>query len=207
MFKDDGEAIKMTAKQQEHEQGPAFSAGLPLGMPATRKLSADELGLVVLLLLSDAPRYGGELADAIALLSQEFYRPSPGVLYPLLANLTEQGWVRQQRMGRRKYYQVTATGEAFFLEQRQQAEQITQRLQRAGRKLQHIYRALAASNQAEQHVLPIAQELLSARMDLKAAFHESRHLGPAVQHEILAILQDATQLIRQCIASTHLAGE
>lgn len=174
-------------------------SGLPLGMPATRKLSADELGLMVLLLLSQHPRYGSELADELARLSRSFYRPSPGVLYPRLASLSKQQLVQQRREGRRKYYQITSAGRLFLDEHRPRAEQIAERLRRAGRKLLHIQAALAETGSDENTALPMAQELLTARMDMKAALYESRHLDSQGQQEVLTILRETASRIRDCI--------
>lgn len=177
---------------------PQPEAALPLGMPATRKLSNHELGLLVLILLTDTPRYGSDLAQAIETLSKGFYRPSPGMLYPVLAKLTEQRCLVKERRGRRKYYALTDEGKRYLTTRRDSGEQIYQRLQRAGQKLQRLHEVLSETTESPSQALPMAQELMTARMDLKAALYKTQHLSLEAQEEVLTILRDAAERIRAC---------
>lgn len=189
--------------QDSSPAAPSISgASLPLGMPATRKLSNYELGLLVLTLLIGTPRYGSDLAQTIETLSQGFYRPSPGMLYPVLATLTEQRYLVQQRKGRRKYYALTEEGKEYLEAQRDTADHISQRLARAGRKLARLQQVLSENADTSDQILPLAKELMTARMDLKAALHETQHLSPTAQQAILGIIHDAAARIRACQQSS-----
>ncbi|MBE2167467.1 MULTISPECIES: PadR family transcriptional regulator [Cobetia] len=169
---------------------------LPLGMPATRKLSAHDLGLVTLALLDAEKSYGSQLGDRIEALSNGFYRPSPGMLYPVLGRLAEQGLITQQREGRRKYYSLTREGSTYLTEHHASAQQVRSRLDSAGRKLNALFADLRHSLADETQAMPLAQELLTARMDMKAALHESRGASPEAQRRILQLLQETIARIR-----------
>lgn len=173
------------------------SNALPLGMPATRKLSAHDLSLVTLALLDEEKSFGSQLGDRIDALSNGFYRPSPGMLYPVLKSLAEQGLITQRREGRRKYYSLTEEGSIYLTTQRTSAQRVTSRLDSAGRKLNALFADLTHSLGDETQAMPLAQELLTARMDMKAALHESRGASPEAQRRILTLLQETTARIRQ----------
>lgn len=175
---------------------PDGPSALPLGMPATRKLSARELGLVALALLAAEAGYGSQLSDRIERLSNGFYRPSPGMLYPVLGEMSERGHLAQTRQGRRKYYRVTAPGEAHLARHREAADRLLSRLEFAGRKLNALLESMSHTIDDEALVRPLAQEMLSARMDLKAALHESRHLSTDKQRRIIRLLQDTAARVR-----------
>lgn len=170
---------------------------LPLGMPATRKLSAHDLGLVAIALLDAEKSFGSQLGDRIEALSNGFYRPSPGMLYPVLGRLAEQGLITQQREGRRKYYSLTPEGSRYLVTQSTSAQRVISRLDSAGRKLNALFADLRHNLADDAQAMPLAQELLTARMDMKAALHESRGASPEAQRRILRLLQETTERIRQ----------
>lgn len=65
----------------------------------TRYFAHGELRYVVLMLLADAPGHGYELIKRIEALTQGHYIPSPGVLYPTLEKLKNQGLLHEQPGG------------------------------------------------------------------------------------------------------------
>lgn len=166
---------------------------LPMGMPAARKLSGDELGLVLLTLLADADGYGTELGDRIEYLSGGFYRPSPGSLYPVLTALGRDGYVAQQREGRRKYYRLTDRGRDYRREHAGTAERVVARLERAGRKYRALRQAMADIADSDEEGASLAQDLLEARMELKSILHRSLDRPPAVQRRIVALLDETAE--------------
>lgn len=76
-----------------------------------RKFNAEELQLMLLQLLADAPAHGYELIKRLKSLSEDYYCPSPGVLYPALATLESRGFAKVETKGRRKKYHLTTHGE------------------------------------------------------------------------------------------------
>jgi len=51
-------------------------------------------------LLSQGPRSGAELMDDIERMSRGFWRPSPGSVYPLLDEMTQEGLLKKGADGR-----------------------------------------------------------------------------------------------------------
>ncbi|WP_280337881.1 PadR family transcriptional regulator [Salinicola acroporae] len=164
-------------------------------MPSARKLNAQELSLLLLRLLDTAPAHGSALSDRVEKLSQGFYRPSPGSLYPALYALTEHDRIAQTRAGRRKVYALTDAGRAWLGSHEGEAERVDQRLRRAGRKLSAMRRAYEL-NMPDEESSTLAQSMLEARMDLKAALHECLDLPPAAQRRIIQSLTQAAAFIR-----------
>ncbi|MGB7654439.1 MAG: PadR family transcriptional regulator [Novosphingobium sp.] len=77
----------------------------------SRMFGSGELRLVLLGLVGEAPRHGYELIKAIEELSGGNYAPSPGVVYPTLNLLTDEGLIAEQDgSGARKSFEITAAG-------------------------------------------------------------------------------------------------
>ena len=70
----------------------------------------------VLSMLASAPKNGAEIMDEIESMSQGWWRPSPGSVYPLLDELAGEGLVVKRADGK---YELTDKGkqamESFFL--------------------------------------------------------------------------------------------
>src|SRR5579871_4921743 len=62
------------------------------------------LRMAVVSMLSASPKNGVELMDEIEKMTQGWWRPSPGSIYPLLEQLTKEGMVRKRDDGR---YELT----------------------------------------------------------------------------------------------------
>ncbi len=166
-----------------------------MGMPTARKLNARELSFLLLSLIEEEPAHGSALSERIERLSQGFYRPSPGSLYPALSTLAEQGWIERFKRGRRKVYALTETGRGHCRAHRDEVARTTERLTRAGRKLSAMRRAYEL-HMPDNESSTLAQAMLEARMDLKAALHGSLALPPEKQRRIIDALEDTTALIR-----------
>ncbi len=54
----------------------------------------------ILSLLTRSAKNGAEIMDAIEAMSQGWWRPSPGSIYPLLAGLEQEGVIRKRQDGR-----------------------------------------------------------------------------------------------------------
>lgn len=65
------------------------------------------LRMWALSLLSRGPKNGAELMNAVEEMSQGWWRPSPGSIYPLLDSLAQEGLVAKRDDGR---YELTAQG-------------------------------------------------------------------------------------------------
>jgi DNA-binding PadR family transcriptional regulator len=61
----------------------------------------------VLMILQRGPKNGAELMDAMESMSQGWWRPSPGSIYPVLEDLTGEGVLTRREDGR---YELTSKG-------------------------------------------------------------------------------------------------
>ena len=63
------------------------------------------LRMAIVTMLASSPKNGVELMDEIESMTQGWWRPSPGSIYPVLEQLTEDGMVKKKEDGR---YELTA---------------------------------------------------------------------------------------------------
>lgn len=183
-----------------HDQGGR------LGHPLTRgrKFSAEELQLKLLWLLRKEPAHGYQLIRSLNELSRGYYSPSPGVLYPALAQLEARGLVEMEQQGKRKSYRITAAGCDQLTAQREQVELLFATLRHAARRMQWL--ALAADSEAEASAatgwLP---EFVQARKKLRTALLASSDAGPDEQRRIIEILQRTAGEILQVTDNSRIS--
>jgi DNA-binding PadR family transcriptional regulator len=101
-----------------------------------------ELRLVLLRLIADQTRHGYELIKAIEELTGGEYAPSPGVVYPTLSLLVDEGRIAEaagegQKDGGRKAFAVTDEGTTELAERADEAQALVDRLQALGRTERH----------------------------------------------------------------------
>jgi DNA-binding PadR family transcriptional regulator len=98
-----------------------------------RVFASGELRLVLLALVAEVPRHGYELIKAVEELTGGAYAPSPGVVYPTLNLLTDEGVIAEQAgEGSRRAYSVTDTGRAELGERGEELERVLARLKAMG---------------------------------------------------------------------------
>ena len=76
-----------------------------------------DIKFVLLELLNDQPRHGYELIKILEERSGGFYRPSPGVIYPTLQLLEEEGSVTSEMVEGKRVYTITDAGRKLLQEQ------------------------------------------------------------------------------------------
>lgn len=83
----------------------------------------------VLLALSDGPRHGFSIRDAVEERTDGGMVLWPATLYGVLRDLAEEGWIRELEPdrapdddGRRKYYELTPAGRTRLLEEARRLE-------------------------------------------------------------------------------------
>lgn len=98
-----------------------------------RVFASGELRLVLLHLLGETPRHGYDLIKAIAELTGGAYAPSPGVVYPTLNLLTDEGAVTEQAGdGTRKAFALTDAARAELAERAEEVAALVERLKALG---------------------------------------------------------------------------
>ena len=114
-----------------------------------RKFSGEDLQLMLLALIAEAPRHGYELIKALETRSNGFYAPSPGMVYPALTYLEELGFVTVQQEGNRKRYEIAEAGRAHLAENQDQVDMILAKLSFVAVKMESIRRVYAAQAESD----------------------------------------------------------
>ena len=97
--------------------------------PRGRMFAGGELRLLLLKLIGDETRHGYELIKAIEELTGGNYAPSPGVVYPTLSLLLDEGMIEERSdASPRKAFAITAEGEIELAGRSAEAEALIARL-------------------------------------------------------------------------------
>jgi DNA-binding PadR family transcriptional regulator len=90
--------------------GPPFGFG--------RRARRGDVRAAALVLLYDEPRNGYQLMQEIERRSDGAWRPSPGSVYPALAQLEDEGLVRTSESDERRVFELTDAGRSYVDENR-----------------------------------------------------------------------------------------
>lgn len=176
------------------------------GLPRGRKLSSDDLQLLLLALIAEQPSHGYELIKALETRSNGFYAPSPGMMYPALACMEDLGWVTIQLEGTRKRYALSDDGRAHLDANRAHVDMLLERLQQAAQKMDLMRSALAEGEEGPGGRGAWSAELAEARHALKRALMTRAGASLDEQRRIAAILARAAAEIEQGPASGGQPG-
>ncbi|RKP50678.1 PadR family transcriptional regulator [Trinickia fusca] len=155
-----------------------------------RKFSGEDLQLMLLALIEEAPRHGYELIKALETRSNGFYAPSPGMVYPALTYLEELGYVTVQQEGNRKRYEIAQAGRDYLAAHRDQVDLILAKLSYIAHKMDSVRRAYAASDDegVGHDMSNWHPKLVEARYALKLALLRRADAGEQEQRRIAEIL-------------------
>ena len=93
-----------------------------------------DLRLVLLALIEQEPRHGYDLIKAIEARFGGGYAPSPGVVYPTLSMLADEGLLAgAEDAGGKRIFSLTPTGRAWMDENRAAVDGVMQRMALAAR--------------------------------------------------------------------------
>ena len=99
-----------------------------------RLFDSGELRLVILALVAEKPSYGYEIIKAIEERLSGGYAPSPGVVYPTLTLLEEEGYATVSTAeGSKKLYTVTEQGAEYLKTNQATIKAIFGRMEQAGK--------------------------------------------------------------------------
>jgi len=183
-----------------HGHGPRGGRGGGFGFddeggPRGRKLSSDDLQLLLLALIDEQPSHGYELIKALEQRSNGFYVPSPGMMYPALACLEDQGYVTIELEGNRKRYALSDEGRAQLEAKRNHVDLMLAKLAAAAEKMRLMRSALAEGGEGRDDAAERKRwtaEFADARHALKHALQARAGSGADEQRRIAAILARAT---------------
>jgi DNA-binding PadR family transcriptional regulator len=88
--------------------GPGFGGRGPRGRG--RKARRGDIRTAALLLLAEEPRNGYQIMQEVEERSEGVWRPSPGSVYPALAQLEDEGLIRSEQADGRKAFAITDAG-------------------------------------------------------------------------------------------------
>ena len=86
-----------------------------------RKARRGDIRTAALLLLAEEPRNGYQIMQEVEERSDGVWRPSPGSVYPALAQLEDEGLIRSDELEGRKLFQLTDAGRAYVQERGDEA--------------------------------------------------------------------------------------
>jgi DNA-binding PadR family transcriptional regulator len=163
--------------------GPGGGEGAPRGR-ARRMFDGGELRLVLLALISDAPRHGYDLIREIEERTGGGYAPSPGVVYPTLTLLSDMGLIEEQAAeGAKKLYAITPAGTQHLEERAEEVARLMGRLAEIGAVRERSDRG------------PVRRAMGNLKAALRAQLHGSD--DPELAHQVAAILDEAVQKIER----------
>ncbi len=110
-------------------RGPGFGRGFGGG---ERMFDSGELRLVILALVAEKASYGYEIIKAIEERLSGGYAPSPGVVYPTLTLLEEEGYAISSAEGSKKLFTVTEAGIESLKANEAEVKAIFARMEQAG---------------------------------------------------------------------------
>lgn len=123
--------------------------------------------------------HGYELIKLIEETTSRLYTPSPGVIYPTLTLLEEQGFIEPASTeDSRKNYQITSAGEQHLIASKMAVDIIFERIKGAG----------------EKHVSHLAEEIEDAIHRLRGVLRHNlagKELSQAQSKKIAKVLNDA----------------
>jgi DNA-binding PadR family transcriptional regulator len=115
-------------RRHGHGEGHGHGGGRHRG-GSGRFFEQGDLRLVILGLIAEKPSHGYEIIKAIEERAGGAYSPSPGVIYPTLTLLEEQGLIRAAASeGAKRQYEITEEGTAFLDANRAQVDALFARL-------------------------------------------------------------------------------
>jgi DNA-binding PadR family transcriptional regulator len=94
---------------------------------------AGDIKLVILRLLAEQPSYGYQLIKTMEQRLAGGYTPSPGVIYPTLTMLEEEGLASSQTENNKKIYSLTREGTEFLESNKERIGELFERLEETGR--------------------------------------------------------------------------
>ena len=162
----------------------------PNSLTRGRKFTAEELQLQLLWFLHESPAHGYELLRKFGEISRDYYRPSPGVLYPALSQLESLNFARLERDGKRKIYHISAAGLAHLHQHNETAQLLITRLRHAAKKMLWMSQ-LPDGEAAAADATGWLPEYIQARRTLQTALLKKSDASHSEQRRIINILQQA----------------
>jgi len=149
----------------------------------------------VLKLLNEKPLSGSEIMDEIERRTNGHWRPSPGSIYPLLAWLQDNSYIKPVPMEEDgiKRYMLAEKGKSFLKEQHKIRIQLA--IKRGILPLLLAFPSFTASKDEVEAFRRTLRKFFETILSLDAAFE--RKFSKQILDEMLKILNEATQKLEK----------
>jgi DNA-binding PadR family transcriptional regulator len=117
--------------------------------PSSKGVAEDDLRLVALALITEAPRHGYEVIQTVEKMTADWFLPSPNVVHPMLANLVESGHLTASADPPR-LFTITDQGRAFLEQNRDRADAVLNRLNALGERVGRWRKALGLAERLKE---------------------------------------------------------
>ena len=141
-----------------------------------RKARRGDIRTAALLLLAEEPRNGYQIMQEVEERSGGVWRPSPGSVYPALAQLEDEGLIRSEESDGRKLFVLTDAGRAHVEERdpskpapwEQMSGDVSEEAYALGRLVREVYFAFVQVSRAgsEEQIAKAKEVLAEARRRL-----------------------------------------
>jgi DNA-binding PadR family transcriptional regulator len=172
--------------------GPGFG-GPPwgnvwYGRGRGRRARRGDIRSAVLLLLAEEPRNGYQLMQEVEDRSGGVWRPSPGAVYPALAQLEDEGLVRSVEHDGRRVFELTDEGRSH--------------VEQHGERLGTPWEAVTTGVPEELHALRTAGQGLAV-----AVAQVAQSGTPEQLEQALNVLEDARRALYRLLAGDAPGGD
>jgi DNA-binding PadR family transcriptional regulator len=180
-----------------HRHGGGFGFGGRHGMGggdmirAGRMLATGDLRLIALALIAEQPRHGYEIIKVLEEKTDNWYSPSPGIVYPTLTWLEEVGYVTSQSEGAKKLYTITEEGRAHLAENRDFVDAVLDRLAKVGRKIAKMRRRFGGGDREDGRDDATPSLVTAALDNLRDAARKRLEGDPEAEAKVVEILARA----------------
>jgi DNA-binding PadR family transcriptional regulator len=150
---------------------------------ARRMLAQNDLRLIALSFIAEAPRHGYEIIKLVEEKTADWYSPSPGIVYPTLTYLEEAGYVTAATEGSKKLYTITEEGRAYLAANRDRVDVALDVLTAIGERVGRWRRA--ARSEARRDLPPLVEAALD---HLREIVGKRLEADPAIEASLAEIL-------------------
>lgn len=159
-----------------------------------RRISADELQLLVLSLLAEKSLHGYQIIKELETLSQGFYKPSPGMIYPLLSFLEESDLASVEMDGTKKCYVITESGKASFSENSERANALLEWLKAQGALVTAMENAYELERKSAGHPLKTKMK------EMRTLLHNRPDIDEVTMAQLGDVLDEAITKIKTVLS-------
>lgn len=156
----------------------------------SRRISSEQLQLLVLALLADQTLHGYQIIKELETISQGFYKPSPGMIYPLLSFLEESDLASVKMDGTKKCYAMTDIGREYYAENTEQAMELLSWLKAQGELVTAMENAYEIERKSAGNPLKMRVQ------EIRTLLHHRPNVDEETQKQLAQILDETIAKIK-----------